>query len=348
MNSLLFIKMTVAVVLFLCIGVFIYFQVYKKNINKALNDKTGKPKHMIEPYKVLFVLVVFLVSFAISLTSIAGLIYSKNYFKYEKDTAENMASRIVYVDYSFEKDNLHRVNSEDTERINQIILQKYHNRNINVIPVYTFHSGVYLYGNYVNLYAIPKEYASSLGLGKMKENVAYFYNEEIRQAEFEICVTKIVDNGFISDKLENLTFEAESGGSENALASVIEKQNMTPSMKEYPICFVTMDSFYKMASIMVEDEIKNEADLDKYNELISLEGIYIFSNSLSYVNSISSTLVQNNYNAQSSIDAFEDFEEAISNIFLVFVLSSAGLVLLSTVNIYITVRTVKRIKNKDD
>ncbi|MCH5198642.1 MAG: hypothetical protein J1E34_07015 [Oscillospiraceae bacterium] len=344
----LFIIVTVAVVLFLCLGVFVYFQIYKKNINKALNNNINKPKHMVEPYKVVFVLVVLFVSFAITLTSVAGLIYSKNYFSYEKDTAENMASRTVYVDYSFENDNLRCVNSSDIEKINQIIARKFPGRNINVIPVYSVCSGIYLNDEHVNLFAFPKEYCSFFGLDTMQDNTAYFYNAEESKAEFQISVTKIVDNGFVSDKLEKLIFEAKNGVSKKSLVSVIEEENMTPSMREDPICFVTMESFYKIVSIMLETEVKSEFELDEYSSLIPLEGIYICSDKLSSVNSISSTLVQQNYNSYSPIDTFGDFEESISNTFIVFILSSVALIFLSAVNIFITVKTAKRIKDKEN
>lgn len=348
MNFSMFILITVVAVLVLCLGVFIYFQVYKKNINKALNGNISKPKHMIEPYKIVFVMIVFLVSLAITLTSAAGLIYSKNYFSYERDTAENMASRTVYTDYNFENDDLRRVNSSDIERIRQILVQKFPGRNINVIPVYSICSGIYLNGTHVNLFAFPKEYCSFFGLDKMQENTAYFYNAEEGKAEFQISVTKIVDNGFVSDKLENITFEAKNGVSKKSLLSVIEEENMTPSTREDPICFVTMDSFYKIASIMLETEVESEIELDEYSALISLEGIYICSDKLSSVNSISSILVQQNYNAYAPIDTFGDFEESISNIFIVFILSSVALICLSAVNIFITVKTAKRIKEKEN
>lgn len=348
MNLVLYIAIITAIVLFLCLIVFIYFQVYKKNINKALTDNTNKPKRMIEPYKIVFVLVVFLVSLGITFTSVAGFMYSKDYFEYEKNTTVNMSGRTVYVDYSFENVNLHRVNSSDTEKIEQIITQKYPGRNIDIIPVYAFTSGIYLENKSVNVYAIPKEFCSFLGLSEMQNDTAYFYNEEISQANFEICVTKIIENGFVSDKLENLTFEAKSGVSDKSLVSIIEKENMTPSMREYPICFVSLDSFYKMASIMLETDINSEVDLDKYSELITLKGIYICCDRMSIVNSVSSTLVQQSYNAHTPIDTFGSFEKVLPNIFLVFILSSAGLVLISSVNIYLTIRTVKRIRNKDD
>ena len=51
MNLALYITIATVIVLLLCLSVFIYFQIYKKNINKALKDKTANPKHMIEPYK---------------------------------------------------------------------------------------------------------------------------------------------------------------------------------------------------------------------------------------------------------------------------------------------------------
>ena len=348
MNLALYITIATVIVLLLCLSVFIYFQIYKKNINKALNDKTGKPKHMIEPYKIVFVLVVFLVSLGITFTSVAGFMYSKDYFEYEKNTTENMAGRTVYVDYSFENVNLHRVNSADTEKIEQIITKKYPGRNIDIIPVYTFISGIYLESERVNVYAIPKDFCSFLGLTEMQNDTAYFYNEEISQANFEICVTKIVENGFESDKLEKLTFKAKNGVSDKSLVSIIEKENMTPSMREDPICFVTLDSFYKMASIMLETNIKSEIYLDKYSELTTLKGIYICCDRLSLINSVSSTLVQQSYNAHTPMDTFGSFEKVLPNIFLVFILSSVGLVLISAVNIYLTIRTVKRIKNKDD
>lgn len=348
MNLALYIAIVTAIVLFLCLIVFIYFQVYKKNINKALTDNTNKPKRMIEPYKIVFVLVVFLVSLGITFTSVAGFMYSKDYFEYEKNTTENMSGRTVYVDYSFENVNLHRVNSSDTEKIEQIFTQKYPGRNIDIIPVYAFTSGIYLENKSVNVYAIPKEFCSFLGLSEMQNDTAYFYNEEISQANFEICVTKIIENGFVSDRLEKLTFVAKGGVSDKSLVSIIEKENMTPSMREDPICFVSLDSFYKMASIMLETDINSEVDLDKYSELITLKGIYICCDRLSIVNSVSSTLVQQSYNAHTPIDIFGSFEKVLPNIFLVFMLSSAGLVLISSVNIYLTIRTVKRIKNKDD
>lgn len=348
MNLVLYITIATVIVLLLCLIVFIYFQVYKKNINKALNDKSEKPRHMVEPYKIVFVLIVFLVSLGITFTSVAGFMYSKDYFEYEKNTTENMADRTVYVDYSFENVNLHRVNSEDTERIEQIITQKYPGRNIDIIPVYTFTSGIYLENERVNVYAIPKEFCSFLGLSEMQNDTAYFYNEEISLANFEISITKIVEGGFVSDKLEKLTFEAKSGVSDKSLVSIIEKENMTPSMREDPICFVTLDSFCKMASMMLETGIKSEVDLDKYSELTTLKGIYICCDRLSLVNSVSSTLVQQSYNAHTPIDTFGSFEKVLPNIFLVFILSSTGLVLISAVNIYLTIRTIKRIKNKED
>lgn len=338
---------TAAVLLLVCLGVFIYLQIYKKNINRALHEDTQKAKPMLAPYKLVFVLIVFLVSFAVALTGVSGLIYAKNYFKYEKDTAENLAGRTVFVDYSFEKDNLRGVKAADTENIKQILTKKYPHRNINVIPLYRICGGIYLNQEPIQLYAVPKTDCALLGLSKMQDRTAYFYNQKIGQADFEISVTEITEHGFESDKLEHLTFQAENSVSENGLIALMQK-DMSPQMREMPLCFVTMESLYEIASVLLETEITAETDLEPYRELIVLDGIYICSDNLGAVSGIASTLVQENYNAYAPVDTFGDFEETVSNTYIVFILSSVGLVCLSAVNIYLTVRTVKRIKKKEE
>ncbi len=348
MKISLFAVVTVFVVLLLCLMVFVYFQIYKKNINKALDSSCEKPRQMIEPYKIVYVLVVFLVSVAITVTGVAGLMYSEDYFQYEKDTMENEASRTVYINYHVESDGPRIVDSTDAETIKQIISQKYPAQSMEVIHVYGVNGGLFLNGRPVNIFAIPKEYSSFVGLDKMEDDTVYFNNEEYNQIEFQISVTKIVDGGFVSDKLEKMTFKAEKGISDKSLIATIKRENMTPSALEDPMCFVTMDTFYNIASVLVESEINSDKDLDKYKGVISTEGIYICVDRLSYVNSVSSTLIQQNYNAYAPIDAFEDFEKNISESFIILILSSVGLVVLSSVNIYFTIRTVKRIKNKEE
>ncbi len=348
MKISLFAVVTVIVVLLLCLIVFIYFQIYKKNINKALDSSNESPKQMIEPYKIVYVLVVFFVSFAITVAGVAGLMYSEDYFQYEKETMENVASRTIYINHHVESDGPRTVDSTDVKAIKQIISQKYSSQSMDVIHVYGVNGGLFLNGRPVNIFAIPKEYSSFLGLNKMKDDIVYFNNEEFSQIEFQVSVTKIVDGGFVSDKLEKMTFKAENGVSDKSLVATIKRENMTPSALEDPMCFVSMDTFYKIASVLVEGEINCEEDLDKYKGIISTEGIYICVDRLSYVNSVSSTLIQQNYNAYSPVDAFEDFEKNISASFMILILSSVGLVALSSVNIYLTIRTVKRIKNKEE
>ncbi len=338
---------TVAVVLFLCLFVFVYFHIYKKNINKALSEGAQSPRRMLEPYKIVFVFVVFLVSFAISVTGVAGLMYSKEYFKYEKDTVENMANRTLYIDSCTENGTYRKVTADDAEQIKQILTQKYPGKSISVIPVYGVNSGIYMDGRPVNVYAIPEEHSSFLGLSGMDKDVAYFSNKDIDNAVFDICVTKIVDGGFVSDKTEKLTLDAQSGVSEKSIVSTIQKETMTPSALEDPTCFVTMETFYRIASMLVECEITTTEDLQNARGIIESRGIYICVDSLSHISSVASELVKLNYNAYAPEDAFEDFESAISAAFIVFILLSIALVCLSATNIFITIRTIKRFKEQE-
>lgn len=339
---------TVAVVLFLCLFVFVYFHIYKKNINKALNDGEQSPRKMLEPYKIVYVFVVFLVSFAISVTGIAGLIYSKEYFKYEKDTVENMANRTLYIDSCTENGTYRKVTAGDAEQIKQVLTQKYPGKNISVISVYGVNSGIYMDGRPVNVYAISEEHSSFLGLSDMQKDVAYFYNKEISTAVFDICVTKIVEGGFVSDKIEKLTLDAKNGVSEKSIVTTIQRETMTPSALEEPTCFVTMETFYRIVSVLVESEITATEDFQKAAGIVESRGIYVCVDSLSHISSVASELVKLSYNAYAPEDAFEDFETAISAAFIVFILLSIALVCLSAVNIFITARTIKRAKEQEN
>ncbi len=346
MNISIPIIIAISVILLLCLAVFVYLKIYKKNINKALSEDGSKPKQMMSPHKLVFVLIVFLVSFSITVTSVAGLLYSKEYFSYEKAIAEDIASRTIFVDCNFENTSIRKMNHSDVDRIRNMISAKYPGRNINTIPVYDFNSGIYLDGSLVNLFAIDEKNCSFLGLNEMQDNTAYFLDKKMNKAEFDICVTKIVDGGFVSDKLEHLTLDAKGGVSEESLVSVIKKENMMPSEFEDPVCFVNMNTFYKMASIMLDADISGVSDLGDYSELAELEGVYICVDSLSCLSSVLSVLVEQKYNAHAPIDAFGDYEKTISTTFTIFILSSVGLVCLSAVNIYLVLRTSNQLKKK--
>ena len=123
---------------------------------------------------------------------------------------------------------------------------------------------------------------------------------------------------------------------------------MTPGALEEPTCFVTMETFCRITSVLIESEITTADDFQKAEGIVESRGIYVCVDSLSHISSVASELVKMNYNAYAPEDAFEDFETAISAAFIVFILLSMALVCLSAVNIFITVRTIKRAKENEN
>ena len=341
MNFLPFIITAIVIVILLCLIVLIYFQIYKKNINKALSEM-NKPKHMLEPYKLVFVLIVLLISASITVTSIAGLLYSNKYFQREK----SFNSHTVYVNYLYENGSGKKVDSSDTERLKSILLKKYPNHNFDIIPIYTC-MGVLMNGKSVNLFAVDEKFCSLLGLKEMHTDTAYSSTKLPNTVKLDISVTKIVEGGFESNKLEHLELKTALGVSEELLSSAV-KQNSMPSMQEEPFVFVNMETFYEITSLLLDEKIESENDFSDYNELVFLRGIYVYSDRLSFASPVSTALSKENYNAYVLEDLFENFEKAISTTFKVFILSSASLVFLSAVNIYLTFRAIGKIKNKYD
>ena len=94
----------------------------------------------------------------------------------------------------------------------------------------------------------------------------------------------------------------------------------------------------------INSKIENEQDFIEYEDLVKLEGIYICTNNLSGTNSVNSILSFNNYNAYTPIDTFRNFENTVSNLFIVFLLSSVILLLLTVINIFLSVNVARRMR----
>ncbi len=341
MNYSVFIAVTVSVILLLCLAIVIYFQIYKRNINKALSNG-GKPKHLIEPYKIVFVLIVMLVSVSIAVTSAAGLLNSNRYFQSERNFAQSISARTVYLNCSFAGEKIRRANAEDIDSISDILTQKYPARKFNVIAVYNCH-GVMIDGHSVNLFAVDEKYCSFLGLDEMRDGAIYSDFDVSEKIELEICVTKTVGNGYESDRLERLTLNAENKIAENSLAAAVCEQELMPSASEGTAYFVNMNTFYDIASILLDKRIDNSDSLSKYEGLAGVCGIYICTESLSMVSPVSTALTSQGYNAYAIDDTFDNFEKAVRVSFIAFILSSVGLICLSAVNVYLTVKAVGKV-----
>ncbi len=339
MNVSIFVLIVVGILVLICILIAIYFQIYKKHINKALLKKDGKNIQMLPPYKLILALMAFFISLVITATSVVGLFYSKEYFEYEKDTIKNMSARTVYVNNVFCAGTARNVSVTDVDNINSILEEAFTINRNEVIPVYTACGGLSMNGCSLNLFAIDKKYCNYIGLDEMSDGTLYLANSQNEDIVLDISVTEIVDGGFVSNDLEHLTLSTKSGIAENSL---VMTNSVTPGMKN--VGFVNMETFFEITSLLIDSKIENEQDFIEYEDLVKLEGIYICANNLSGINSVNSILSFNNYNAYTPIDTFRNFENTVSNLFIVFLLSSVILLLLTVINIFLSVNVARRMR----
>ncbi|MGD6876458.1 hypothetical protein [Bacillus infantis] len=73
----------IAIVMILIATVIVYFQVYKRHINKALGATEGKRTSMVPPYRVAIVMTIIVLLIGIFLSYLAG--YVNAYKDYEED-----------------------------------------------------------------------------------------------------------------------------------------------------------------------------------------------------------------------------------------------------------------------
>lgn len=288
-------------------------------------------------------LIMFLVS--ITVTSVIGLLYARQYFQYERDFLENVAMRTITVERYFGDHSVRPVSFADVSKLTEILDEELPNTEITVVPVYTTNTGITMDGGQINFFAIESDHSFMVNLDELIDNTAYFTRSQPSTVAIEIsAITEITDNGFVSGALERVILDTEIGLFKNT--PILSTQNIFPSMLDYPTLFVNMNTFHEIASIFLNRKIENIQDVTE-SDLISLHGIFVYVDDLRLVSSVGSLLMKQDYSAVAPIDAFDDFEETLSVAFMVFLLSSIVLLCMTTINIFLSFRSFYRVQQKD-
>jgi hypothetical protein len=289
-------------------------------------------------------LAMFLLS--ITVTSVIGLLFAKQYFQYEKDFLENVAVHTINVDASFGNHTLRSVIPADTENVQQFLKKEFPSKKISVIPVYTNTAGLTINGAAINLFAIDQRHGFLVNLDEILDKTAYFTVQQPKTIALEIsAITEMSDGGFVSSELERFLLRTSTGVSPKT--PILTSKNILPSMLESPTCFINTNTFCDISSVLLKKEVKNIDDVTGNNGLIQLSGLYIFVDDLRLVSSVSSFLTEQNYRAYAPADAFDDFGETVSVMYTVFLLSSIVLLCITTLNIFLSFRSFYRVQQKD-
>lgn len=290
-------------------------------------------------------LTMFLIS--ITITSVIGLLYARQYFQYRKDFVENISIRTVSVDASYEDSSLHAISPEDIAKIKFLLSSNLPNCKADVIPVYTC-SGLNMNGTSINLFAIDSTQCYLTGLNNMVDNTAYFIKQQPSSMTIEISViTELNEEGFQSGKLERINLRTDKGVSKNTPLLTIQNQYLLPSISEIPTCFVNLNTFNNIVSTLLDQKVENINETITGNELVRVTGIFVCVDDLHLISNVSSLLTENNYRTYAPADAFDNFGETVSIGLFVFFLSSIVLLCMTTVNIVLSFWSFYRVQQKD-
>lgn len=290
-------------------------------------------------------LTMFLVS--ITITSVIGLLYAKQYFQYKKDFLENVSVRTVTVDASFDYSTLHAISPEDIAKLKSIISSNLPNCKADVIPVYTC-SGLSMNGMPINLFAIDSTQSYLTGLNDMVDNTAYFVKQQAKTLAIEISViTELNEEGVQSGKLERIIIQTDKGVSKNTPILTIQNQYLLPSISESPTCFVNLNTFCNIVSTLLDQNVEDINETITGNELVRITGIYVCVDDFHLISNVSSLLTENNYRTYAPADAFDNFGETVSIGLFVFFFSSIVLLCMTTVNIFLSFFSFYRVQQKD-
>ena len=195
-----------------------------------------------------------------------------------------IATKQIVIDFIDDPDKRGSLASSDTEAIAEILEAELPDEGIGLIPVYNC-GGLYANEDPVWLFAIDKENAAALGLEEMADDTMYFAEADADSVELEIRVTKEEDGGYLEYDIAYMTLNAESGVN-GKLLKTVQKEFMTPSMHDYPIFFVNMETYTKIASAHLDKEITDiGAEIDS-SSLLDFKGVVIETNKAGRVKKI--------------------------------------------------------------
>lgn len=288
--------------------------------------------------------IMFLIS--ITILMVVGLLYARQYFQYEKDFLENVAVRTVYVDACFDESSVREVASSDIGSINEKLKNEFPDNEISIIPVYTC-MGVTVNGSAASVFAIDGQQSFFINLEQMNDDTAYFTGKQPNTVALEISVTEETSDGFHSGEIKRMLLTSSDGVSEKTPVLAAQNSYMTPGMKETSVCFVNIDTFKKIVSVLLAKDVGDIDETADNSELVSLSGLYAYVDDLRLVSSVSSFLTEQNYRAYTPADSFDNFGETVSVTFIVFLLSAAVLLCMTTVNIFLSFRSFYRVQQRD-
>jgi hypothetical protein len=289
-------------------------------------------------------LAMFLLS--VTVTSVIGLLFAKQYFQYEKDFLKNVAIHTITVDASFGNHTLRTVIPADAEDISQALKNEFPDAKIATIPVRTSAAGLSLNGEHLNLFALDQKHGFLVNLNQIEDKTAYFTTQQPKTIALEIsAVTEMRDGGFASSELERFLINTSMGVSSKT--PILTSKTMMPSMLEYPTCFVNTNTFCEIISILLKKDVKNIDEVTGNNDIIQLNGIFVYVDDLRLVSPVSTFLTEQSYRTYAPADSFEDFGETVSVMYIVFLLSSIVLLCITTLNIFLSFRSFYRVQQKD-
>lgn len=197
--------------------------------------------------------------------------------------------------------------------------------------------------NHINIFAIDEHNSFFIGVQEMINDTAYFSKKQSDTIEFRINVIKEAEGGFSTDEIKSLILKSSFGVSEKT--PVLSE--LMPSMQGELNCFVNIETFKKITSVLLGENVNNIEQKADESELITLSNIYVYVDDLRFVNDINSFLMDLNYHTYSPTNLFDNFNETISVAYSVFLLSALILLFIATINIFLSFKSFYRVQQKD-
>ncbi|MCR5690021.1 MAG: hypothetical protein K6G71_07210 [Clostridiales bacterium] len=361
MNTFNVMIIVIAIVAALVLLFALYYVLYKRHINRALEPGEKPRLRLIAPYNLLIGLTVFLLALSVALTGVFGANMALDYEGITKRAGRDLASRTLEViDMPAVGKNGEPYTPPRPSDAAEIegLLSTGGFDGFEVIPVMGISSFTHHDYRAAFVYGVDAKDCALFGLESMEDDVGYMFEAESEAMTLQLDVVRAEtsegSSGLVAYDMVDYPIRTQSGLSPAGFTEVFF-ESMTPTQREdvlysgRPVLFVTLPTLAKMLAVCLRDDLPDGVrDVEDVFEHPWFSGcsMYICMNDLMDVNAARTALGEQGCVTVGPLKETTDYYESMSLLFRAVCAAGAVLTCVAAVNVFLSVKGVSQIRRR--
>lgn len=284
--------------------------------------------------------------FLMSLVMLASFLVmmANQYFQVRKDFLKNHNTHMIEVSLHENSKRFDPLDFSDLDKIKSLIEKKYPDQKIQGFNQYTVNFGIESdTGESLFLNSIDDSGIQYLGMDNMNDNCLYCdINTKAEDITLKIPNVDVSSGGWESKNISKLDFTSS--------ASIPEKTPLNLYGKESNTYFVNYNTYKNIICTIFgidwNNFVENYNDSNPYG-VEAVSKVFIYVDNLKYVDKMADVISGAGYAVNYTFKAFDHFDGSMKNTFWIFMILTAFIIIITSINTVMSFNSYLKIQQKD-